>query len=510
MEADEERPLASSLDLPTWQVLHHLAEASSLSDDGKAAVGHALDLLERRLGRAWPRRQFAKRGYLFPELVSFSHVAVLPRLLTFAVQLESVAEDPTFAPVLGVLKREPSADAWQHAKLQLEVARAARFLGWAATFEPSIPGSSHKGDLLLSLGDSRQILVETTSVFRSRDDLSANEFEDGLQNQIRTIERRRGVHTAVELEQQVDGDELAEWLEAIEVAATRVEATGQTVEVKGAAGVVRVRPHPLADGTVTFSGVSRVRDAVPRLGTVVAGKVRQSRGPYPVWLRINANEGLFALTAWAHMAPTERITLLAQMMRQYTRGEPHLHGIVCSSGTALALGATDAAVEDVHVESGDGFFVRRLLGPHLARETVVVRLQAPGGEAAASWAGAYRSEPTWLDQDLAELGMPSIAGYCSTTTPRGPVKTEPSRSRSVGSASWRFGGSLTTAGGPPPSQEPSGPRGLQPLRNGFRSSFWGSLTTGASSSGRRSGFSSSSVRSAMSSWAMTASRASPW
>lgn len=416
METDENKLGASSPGLPTWQVLQHFAETSSLSDEGKTAVRHALDLLERRLGSAWPRRQFAKHGYLFPEFLWFSsNVAALHRFLTFATQLESVADEQTFAPVFRVLKREPTAEAWQHAKLQLEVARAAQFHGWPTIFEPDIPGSRHKGDLLLTFDDGQQMLVETTSVFRSRDDRSADEFERGLQSQVRAVEVRHGVNTLMSLTHQVDVDEVTEWLEAVDVAATQVEATGQTVEVKGAAGVVRVQADPVPEGTVTFSGLARERDAAPRLGTAVAGKARQSRGPFPAWLRVNVNDGLFALTAWAHMAPTDRISLLAQVMRQFTQDEPHVHGIVCSSGAAVALGAAEHDVEDVDAENSDGFLVRRLLGPHLARETVIITLQAQGCDAAASWANAYRNEPVWLDMDLAALNLPPMTGYWPPT-----------------------------------------------------------------------------------------------
>jgi hypothetical protein len=115
-----------SVDGPSWSVIHNLAENSSLSRDGKAAVAQLLDRLEARLGESWPRRLYAKRGHLHPEFVGSSgHVAVLPRFLTFAVQLEAVAEEPTFSPVLRVLKREPSGTDWRHAGLQLEVARTA-------------------------------------------------------------------------------------------------------------------------------------------------------------------------------------------------------------------------------------------------------------------------------------------------------------------------------------------------------------------------------------------------
>ena len=193
--------------------LHYLAETSSLSREGKAAVAHLFDRLEARLGRSWPRRLYAKRGHLFPEFVGFSgYVAVLPRLLTFAVQLEAVAEEPTFSPVLRVLKREPSGTDWQHVKLQLEVARTARAAGWGAEFEPSIPGSTRKGDLLVAVDEEDRVLVETTTLFRAREDMSAESFEDALQERIGVIERQHGVHAIVDLVQRLDIDSTNDWL----------------------------------------------------------------------------------------------------------------------------------------------------------------------------------------------------------------------------------------------------------------------------------------------------------
>ncbi|MCG2803411.1 MAG: hypothetical protein L6311_15135, partial [Cellulomonas sp.] len=85
--------------------------------------------------------------------------------------------------------------------------------------------------------------------------------------------------------------------------------------------------------------------------------------------------------------------------------------VICASGAALALGATDPVVENADAEVDDGVFVRRQLGPHLVREAVIVRLQEPGSEATSAWADAYRCEPTWLDQDLGALGLPPLAEY---------------------------------------------------------------------------------------------------
>jgi hypothetical protein len=402
----------TSVDEPTWRLMHHLAETSSMSREGKAAVAHLLDRLEARLGRSWPRRLYAKRGHLFPEFVAFSgYVAVLPRLLTFAVQLEAVAEEPTFSPVLRVLKREPSSTDWQHVKLQLEVARTARAAGWGAKFEPSIPGSARKGDLLLAVGKGDRVLVETTTLFRAREDMSDESFEDALQERIGVIERQHCIQAIVDLVQRLDMDATNDWVEAIEGAAAEVRATGEAREVDGPGGVVRLQVGEIPMGTNVFSGVPRERDLSHRLGAAVAGKARQTEGPYPAWLRIDARDGLFAFTEWSRRPPSERATILAQMMRPYTDGHEHLHGIICSSGAASSLGATDPTIEDAYAETDDGFCIRRLLAPHLVRETIIVTLRRPGFDVARAWADAYSGEPAWLDNDLAALDLPPLAAF---------------------------------------------------------------------------------------------------
>ena len=392
--------------------MHYLAETSSLNADGKAAVGEVLDRLEARLGRAWPRRLFVKVGHLFPEFVLFSgHVAALPRLLTFAMQLEAVADDPTFSQVLRVLKREPTSTNWQHVKLQLEVARAARAAGWGAGFEPNIPGSAHKGDLLLAVGDADRVLVETTTLFRANEDLSAEAFEDAVLEGIGIIEREHSVHAIVDLVQRLDADTTRDWLEAIEAAAAEVEATGEAREVEGPGGGVRLQAGDIPMGTTLFNGVPGQRDVSHRLGAAVARKARQTEGPYPAWLRIDARDGLFAFTEWSQMPPSERVTSLAAAIRPYTNGREHLHGIICSSGLADSLGATDPAIVDAHAETDDGFLTRRLLAPHLVRETLIVTLRPAASDMARAWADVYMGEAAWLDSDLAAYGLPPLAAF---------------------------------------------------------------------------------------------------
>lgn len=89
----------------------------------------------------------------------------------------------------------------------------------------------------------------------------------------------------------------------------------------------------------------------------------------------------------------------------------HLRGIICSSGAAVSLGATDPAIVDAHAETDDGFLVRRLLAPHLIRETLIVTLCPAASDMTRAWANAYAGEPSWLDSDLASYGLPPLAAF---------------------------------------------------------------------------------------------------
>lgn len=109
---------------------------SAFQSDCVAAVEQVIDRAERLLGSAWPCRQFERKGWWPGEfnLLAY-HAAALPRFLSLVMQLETVAEEPTFATVLRGLKRGVTSADWRHALLQLEVGHARR--------GPAVPRGNH-------------------------------------------------------------------------------------------------------------------------------------------------------------------------------------------------------------------------------------------------------------------------------------------------------------------------------------------------------------------------------
>jgi len=392
---------------PTWEMLLKMLDHGGLTGEGKAAARWSLEWLRDLLGPSWLPRQYRRMGRLPGELLMFAtHQYGLPSLLFMVTRLRAVVGvEPTFAPVMTGLRRGLDSAGWRHLLLQLEAARAFRSPGATVTFEPAIPGSDSKADLRIEDGAGIPWLVETTALFRSRLDRDAEEYEDRFQWAVRAVEHRHRVHCITHLDDHLDQQGTQEWLSAVDAAARQVRAAGVSQTVATEAGRVRIQVSAPAGGATVFAGVLRSGDGWRRLGRAIRDKARQSAGPVPVWLRIDVLDGLFQFTEWSGLPWPERIEHVSVALRGELRGVQHLHGVVLSSGPAVALGAVERAQEDITAKAQGGTGIRRLIVPHLVRETLVITLHDSAAEQAAAWINAYAAEPDWLDEDLAQLGQ---------------------------------------------------------------------------------------------------------
>lgn len=397
---------------PSWDALRRRLTRAPYSPEGIAAVGLAIDKAERMLGRSWPGRQFERKGWWPGEfnLLMF-HAAALPQFLAFVMRLESAANEPTFATVLRGLKRGVASTDWRHALLQLEVHRALRSSGTAITFEPEISGSRNKADLMITPADGSPFLVETTSLARADVDQAWEEYEHNVWQAVTTLEVRHNVRIAVELIDHRDETETAAWLAAIEAAAASSEHEVQRVESPMGRAEVRRAGSPTPERT--FVGAVATRDGWRRLGRALQAKARQSEGPLPVWLRVDALDGFFQFTEFATLDWTERVDRVAANLREDLAGASHLAGVVLSSGLAVALGATNSTAEYQTTRSTTGCGLRRLISAHTVRETVVVALRDDVTDQQERWTAAYAAEPEWLPQDLFGKGFPQLPAFLS-------------------------------------------------------------------------------------------------
>lgn len=397
-------------ELPTWELMHRFNDGSGLPPDRKDAVRSVLAGLESRLGSSWVMRQFRDQGWLPPEFLAFAaYTAALPQLLTLYTRLEAWADEPGFRPVFSKVRRTCTTTDWRHAMLQIEVARAARAMGWAATFEPDIPDSGNKGDLLLNTGGESPVLVETTTLGRTSDDLLTDQFEHQLQDWLMRLERQHGVHTVTDLLDRPEPEAAQRWFGEIAQAAAAVAGSGSPVTLRCSSGTVTVRPGDAPVGEATFSGVPRVRDLGRRLRKLALDKAKQSAGPYPTWIRVDGLDGVFAFTPWAQAAPEDRIRALAEVLVEPLTKHQHVCGLIYSSGLAAGGYGAQPGTLDATVETTQGVFLCREQAQFLFRELIILPVRPEARELAAAWAAAYSREPSWLDEDLEMCGVLPLA-----------------------------------------------------------------------------------------------------
>lgn len=395
---------------PTWNSLRERLPRAPFSPAGVAAVGQIIDRAERLLGPAWPRRQFERKRWWPGEfnLLAY-HAAALPQFLPLVMRLETAAEEPTFATVLRGLKRGVTSTDWRHALLQLEVGRALRSPDTAIMFEPEIRGSVNRADLVVTPAEGPPFLVETTSLALADVDQTWETYEHRLWQALAALELRHDVRISVELVDHRDETETTAWLNAIEVAAS--SRSHEVQHVESLVGRAKIRHPGLPMPDRAFVGAVATRDGWWRLGRTVQGKARQSAGPSPVWLRVDALDGFFQFTEWAKLEWTERIDHVVTRLREDLAGVSHLAGVVLSSGLAVASGATDPAAENRTTRSARGCGLRRLVSAHTVRETVVVALRDDAIGQQEMWTEAYAMEPDWLPEDLSDRGLPPLVDF---------------------------------------------------------------------------------------------------
>ncbi|MBK6871323.1 MAG: hypothetical protein IPK24_19045 [Kineosporiaceae bacterium] len=72
----------------------------------------------------------------FAQLIRFiGPASEIPKVLMFFTRLQVAVAEPTFAPVLFLLKNRPDWHTWQHGQLQLEVRGSAKAVGWHSSHD---------------------------------------------------------------------------------------------------------------------------------------------------------------------------------------------------------------------------------------------------------------------------------------------------------------------------------------------------------------------------------------
>jgi hypothetical protein len=226
------------------------------------------------------------------------------------------------------------------------------------------------------------------------------------------------------------------WLEGIDsAAATAARTSARLIVARGWARIV-ITPathfgEP-APGVTAFTGALHQRDSWHRVRGVLRDKVRRSIGAPGVWIRMDAVDGLFALTDWARSEMTDRVTVMADLITATLADADHVQGVILSSGAGVDLDSPSQPLLHQRADTDSGAIRRRLIAPGLLRETAIVTLRPEAEPIAALFVQVYDAEARWLFDDLAQRGW-SLTRMRTDTTGWGRRETitDPGRRRTA-------------------------------------------------------------------------------
>jgi len=403
-------------DSPTWAVVRRVGRG--LTETRAAAAGWAIDRLESAFGPSWPARQYETHGRIPNSLIAYGmQPAALIEMLSLAARIDRFADDRTSREVLGVLRGAPDDSAWWHALLQLEVARAGASFGATASFEPRMPGSPGRGDVLLQLPD-RTVMVETSTLSRARRDREWEDYERAVRLGLEPVARELSLRVELTLNAHPEPEQAAAWIASAVDSARRAARNSISVVLENDWVRATFEPHSSSPGIASFVGATHYRDGWVRVRRMLREKIGQTTGATAaVWLRVDDRDALFRFGDWVRSPFQERIDVIAAAIR----GTPddltgdgrfdssHIAGVIVSSGLLNSAAERDVPQDETAVDDAGAVLMRRRIAAHVIRETVIVALSDIGQVDAERWRAAYSQEATWLDQDLHERGFAPVA-----------------------------------------------------------------------------------------------------
>lgn len=159
----------------------------------------------------------------------------------------------------------------------------------------------------------------------------------------------------------------------------------------------------ISSAATDYSRRSAYGNSWERIAPRISEKADAAHASGATWLSLDARDGLWQFTDWAHCPLTTKLRHVADVARPILSG---LHGVVISSGSVQRQG--EFVDEDVSLPD-DTHALRGVITPMRVRETLII----PAGDTtenntAAAWHQLYAAEPAWLPRALNRLDLPLL------------------------------------------------------------------------------------------------------
>jgi hypothetical protein len=144
----------------------------------------------------------------------------------------------------------------------------------------------------------------------------------------------------------------------------------------------------------SITGPTEDENPLRRLARAIADKARRMHSSGAGWLRLDAINGVWALTEWGCSPMPVKIPLLESFVLELFEGEPPIDGVIVCSGAAFFNGT----VNEEHIQLTNGAVgLRYSVPPMRAREVIIMPLRNWARSAVDDWVTLHEGEGRWLE-----------------------------------------------------------------------------------------------------------------
>ena len=413
-----------------WEVVAGDVEgAECLTAAGRQTIRRALGDLSAFFGPGWlPRAADPNRPDDQIPLATFAPSLSGPALqwrgfvgllsLWARFQVLVVDRVPAVTAVRKTLRSNPARIEFRHAVAQARLGCQARLAGAQVTLEPTMPGK-RLGDLRAMRGDT-DVFLEYRAIDVDRKTREHMQRMDEAAMFLLQVGSEYGVTWSGEIPLVPD----EQWRRHVREASASSSSTGRAIEVM-TGGVLRCTA---GNAAAAGNGGGRLvwpkfdQDQQFRFLSALVKKAEQTRAAGAAWIWFEDAGALWPRTPFAATTISEKIDTLVDVLDDLFHKNPHVVGVVLTSGELEPVNQGEASVKHPR---GAGFV--RLLPTGRLRESVVVHreLTVPGQLELVCQLCA--SEPTWLDKALVLLNAGPVHDLVTTPVRRASALYLPRR-----------------------------------------------------------------------------------
>ncbi len=381
-------------------------DAAFVSDAGRVLLRRMASDLEAFFGPGWLHRAVQQHGSApRPTLAPYwPSLTKLPGFVNAVglwarLQLLTLDQPPGVEVLRKNLQSNPVGDEFHHHVTLARLAVQARLAGARVEVEPEKP-TGGPGDLRIGRGDA-DVFIEIRGLGPGTALMDHEANADRARHHLWALESRYKIRWAGDLPAQVT----PQWQIDTEHTAREAAESGLPRDVLANDYALTALPEANA-AKPSLASPDLALNQGHRVLNAIAVKARQTASAGAAWVWLADNGSLWPLTEFAWYPLAQKVDTLARFLVGLFEDHPHLLGVVVTSSELRFAQPVDN--ETAARPKGAG--IRRTLFNGLVRDSIVLHRNLLVPAQFRLLVDLCASEPTWLDDALHRLDVPSGLG----------------------------------------------------------------------------------------------------